>query len=137
MNRTSLMTLALATVVLAACGRGDSSDSTGPEPVKQTGKITLVNGSNTALVAVSIPSCEDPDWGANRLNGSEAIQPGARRSWTVDTGCYDLKASNGAKAAYWYDIQVSAAGEAQVTVPAALNASVVAADIFGSDLRVR
>lgn len=134
MTRTTLMTLALAAVALAACGR---DDSTGPAPAAETGTITLLNESDTDVIAVSIPSCEDSEWGANRLDGSETIKPGAQRSWTVETGCYDLKASNGSKAAYWYDIPVTVGGEVQVSVPAAMSASLVATGGAGTDLRAR
>lgn len=133
MIRTKLMALAIAAVALAACGK--DSDSTGPAPAAETGTITLLNESSTEVISVNIPSCEDPDWGANRLDGSETIAPGAERSWTVETGCYDLKASNGSKAAYWYDIQVGAGGNVQIPVPAALDPNLVATGDLGSDLR--
>ena len=57
---------------------------------------------------------------------SETIAPGASRSWTVETGCYDMRASNGSKAAYWYDIQVTAGNAVEISVPAGMNASLAA-----------
>jgi hypothetical protein len=135
MIRSRLMTLAVTAVALAAaaCGK-DGGDTTGPAPAAETGTITLLNQSNTVVVAVSIPTCEDAEWGDNRLGGLETIAPGASHSWTVETGCYDMRASNGSKAAYWYDIQVTTGNNVEISVPAGMNASVVG---IAADRRAR
>lgn len=135
MIRTRLMTLAVTAVALAAAACGTDSDTTGPAPVAETGTITLLNQSNTDVIAVSIPSCEDDEWGGNRLGGSETIAPGAARSWTVETGCYDMRASNGSKAAYWYDIEVTAGSTVEIAAPAGMSLSVAGG--VGADRRAR
>jgi hypothetical protein len=138
MNRTKLMALAIATFALGACGGG--GDSTGPAPAAETGSITLLNESNSTIVAVHISGCDEGTWGANRLGAAESLAPGALRSWTVAIGCYDLKASNGVKSASWFDLEVTPGGTVQLGVPASVDAMVrelPAASASRADLKSR
>jgi hypothetical protein len=123
MIRNRLTRLAVAAFAFGAVACG-GSDSTGPgaEPAPQTGTIRLLNQSTATIVAVRFAKCSDPSWGPNRLAESESLAPGALRSWTVEPGCYDLRASTGSKSASWYDRELTAGGALQLAVPAAVSA---------------
>ncbi|HEX6106247.1 MAG TPA: hypothetical protein VFZ26_11735 [Gemmatimonadales bacterium] len=120
MTRIKLMAVAIASLALAACGKGDS---TGPATA-ESGTIVLLNDSSTPIVAVNFSGCDDDSWGPNRLAEAETLAPGALRNWTVEAGCYDLRASTGSRAATWLDRDVPAGGALQLAVPAGVDAMV-------------
>ncbi|HKT61839.1 MAG TPA: hypothetical protein VJQ46_17405 [Gemmatimonadales bacterium] len=131
MTRTTLAAWSAAVLLClatAACGGGSGDDSTGPSPAPQAGTITLRNGSSTNLVAVNISLCSESSWGPNRLEQQETVAPGALRSWTVEPGCYDVKASNGSRSASWFDRELTAGGALNLEAPSELaESSAVAA----------
>ena len=118
-----LTTLAAAALLLGALACG-GDDATSPPPAPQTGTIRLLNESSATIVAVYFTSCDESTWGSNRLAASESIAPGALRSWTVQPGCYDFRASTGSKTASWYDRDLVPGGALQLAVPAAVNAMI-------------
>lgn len=120
MARTTLKTLALAAALtLAACG-GDTP--TGPEDTEPSlGVVSMTNNANVPIIEVNFSGCESPSWGANRLNGGEVIQPGAARTWSVPTGCYDIRARTGTKSGSWYDRTLSAGGTLNLALSSAAN----------------
>jgi hypothetical protein len=127
MIRRGLKALAIAAVVFnaAACG---GKDSTGPEPM---GTIVLLNESSVDIVSVYFTSCDDDSWGPNRLADSETLAAGQMKTWSVEPGCYDVRASTGAKSATWWDRDVTAGGSLNLAAPIAL------ADIaFGDEVGV-
>jgi hypothetical protein len=127
MIHLGLRAVAIAAIAFgaAACG-GD--DSTGPEPM---GTIALLNESSVDIVSVYFTSCDDDNWGPNRLADSETLAAGQLKSWSVEPGCYDVRASTGAKSATWWDREVAAGGALNLAAPIAL------ADIaFGDDMGV-
>ncbi|HSJ62524.1 MAG TPA: hypothetical protein VK922_01340 [Gemmatimonadaceae bacterium] len=122
-----LRAVAIAAIAFgaAACG-GD--DSTGPEPM---GTIALLNESSVDIVSVYFTSCNDDGWGPNRLADSETLSSGQLKTWSVEPGCYDVRASTGAKSATWWDREVTAGGSLNLAAPIAL------ADIaFGDEIGV-
>lgn len=90
-----LRALALLPLLVAACG-----DSTGPD---SDATIVIHNASSTNIMAVEYAKCSDDEWGPDRLPGGEVIAPGASRSFTVEPGCWDVSASDGANWIEWYD----------------------------------
>ena len=116
MIRNYLAGLATAAILFgaAACGGGDNATGPAPTPpappAPTTGTIRLLNESSATIVAVYFTKCDENTWGSNRLAASERLAPGALRTWTVEPGCYDLKASTGSKSASWFDRQLSAGG---------------------------
>lgn len=133
MLRSTSMALCLAGLVLAACGK---DSSTGPAPA-DTGTLTMLNDSNSPIVAMYFTSCEDGSWGPNRLSASENVAPGALRSWTVEAGCYDFKASTGERSATWWDLALTPGGTVQLGVPADVDAMVAQARIAGPERKSR
>lgn len=140
MFRTSIAATVLAaalTLAAAACGGDDSTGPTAP----RNGTVSLHNASNTNIVQVNFSDCDDTSWGANRLNASEVIAPGATRTWTVGAGCYDFRASTASKSGYWYDRVVDAGETLPLQLSPAANESgaAVAAltDDAGSALKAR
>lgn len=119
--RLTRLAVAAFALFAVACG---GSDSTGPaaDPVPQTGTIRLLNESSSTVVTVHFTKCSDPSWGPNRLSESETLAAGVLRSWTVEPGCYDLRASTGSKSASWYDRELTAGGALQLAVPEAVSA---------------
>ena len=129
MIRNYLAGLATAAILLgaAACGGDDATGPAPTPPAPTTGTIRLLNESSASIVAVYFTKCDDTTWGANRLAASERLAPGALRTWTVEPGCYDLKASTGSKSASWFDRELAAGGALQLAVPDAV-ASMIATD---------
>lgn len=130
-KRSRILTLAAFALALAfalsaaACG----GDSTGPEPAPRTSTIRLLNESATPITTVYFSQCDDTSWGANRLADGETLAPGALRSWTVAPGCYDFRASNGSKAASWFDREITPGGVLQLAVPVEVGALITPADM--------
>ena len=115
-----LTTLAAGALLLGAVACG-GDDATSPSPAPQTATLRLLNESSATIVAVYFTSCDESTWGSNRLAASESIAPGALRSWTVQPGCYDFRASTGSKTASWYDRELTPGGALQLAVPTAVN----------------
>lgn len=120
-NRIMLAVVAALTLGAVACG-GDSDGPAAPEPAPQMGTIRLRNDSSVPIVAVYFTTCDRSTWGENRLAASESLAPGALRSWTVEPGCYDFRASTGSKSASWYDRNLAAGGALQLAVPSTVSA---------------
>ena len=70
-------------VVLGGCGNAPTEPSDPPE-------LEVINGSGKTVTFVNISPCADPNWGANKLDGT--IKPGKSHSWQLTPGCYDLRA---------------------------------------------
>lgn len=123
MIRIRLMVVVAAALTLGAvaCG-GDSDGPAAPAPAPQTGTIRLLNDSSVPIVAVYFTKCDESSWGSNRLAASETLAPGALRSWTVEPGCYDFRASTGSKSASWYDRNLAPGGALQLAVPSTVSA---------------
>jgi len=102
-SRRPLALLAvLAGLTLAACS--DDSGGTGPAPAAM---LMLRNDANVAIKTVYFDDCSASDWSANRLAAGEVIEPNGLRKWTVEPGCYDVRASTGQKFGTWWDRQVT------------------------------
>lgn len=110
---------ALVLFGLAACG--DNDDPTAPQ-IHQ-GTMTLKNNANTAIVEVQIAACSETEWGPDRLGSGETIGTGQARVWKLETGCYDIRASTGQKAGYWYDRYVAANDTIRLALSTAANSS--------------
>lgn len=130
MIRNRLMTIAVAALTsgAVACG-GDKATAPAPTPAPQTGAIRLRNDSSVPIVAVYFTTCDESSWGANRLSAAESLAPGALRTWTVEAGCYDVRASTGSKSATWYDRTLVAGGALQLAVPAAVGAVIASGSV--------
>ena len=117
MIQKTMTALATATtLVLAACG----GDSTAPAAL---GTISFKNESNTPVVSLQFTHCEDESWGVNRLGGS-SIATNEIRNFPAETGCYDIKASNGGKSGYWYDYMLEANDTIRVALSSAADLTV-------------
>lgn len=120
MLRTSLKTLTLATVLALAACSGDGP--TGPgNPSPGLGVVSITNEANVPIIQVNIADCDDPTWGANRLNGSEVIAPGASRTWSVPAGCWDVRVRTGTKVATWFDRMLTVGGTLNLALSSAAN----------------
>lgn len=120
MIRNARRSIIAAILMAAALACGGDSTGPAPAPDPRTGTIQLLNQSNVSIVGVYFTTCDDDSWGANRLAQAETLAPGALRTWTVEAGCYDLKASTGSKSASWYDRTLAAGGALQMAVPASV-----------------
>ena len=54
-------------------------------------ELTLVNRTGVPIYYVYVSSCSSSEWGPDQL-GSNVVMPGSTYTWTMDSGCYDLKA---------------------------------------------
>lgn len=54
-------------------------------------ELTLVNNTGVPIYYVYVSSCASESWGSDQL-GSEVVMPGNTYTWTMNSGCYDLKA---------------------------------------------
>jgi hypothetical protein len=55
--------------------------------------LILHNNTGVTIWYVYISPCTDATWGDDKL-GSDVVPAGATYNWTVDPGCYDLKAED-------------------------------------------
>jgi hypothetical protein len=66
-----------------------------PPPAPATGTLTVSNETQQPLYRVRFKPTTDAAWGEDRLGGSETIEPGTSRSWTVPAGTYHVKVEFG------------------------------------------
>lgn len=125
-NTLSGLMLGAALTLAAACG---SESSTGPStpppppPSSSTGTVNVKNEASVAILRVYISSCDEATWGSNRLHSGEEIAPGATRSFTMPTGCYDVKVNTATKSGSWYDRTLTAGGAINLALSSAANPS--------------
>lgn len=60
------------------------------DPNLPTGQIIINNQSGRTITGVSISNCRASSYGPNRMGQGEVIPHGARRSFTVSVGCWDV-----------------------------------------------
>jgi len=106
---SALMAAALFALATAACS-DDTDSPSGPTPPPAVGTIVIRNDANGPIDRVNFNGCDNPDWGENRLNAGETIEPGATRSWTTEPGCYDIRARVGTLNGIWWDRDLAAGG---------------------------
>lgn len=53
--------------------------------------LDVVNRTSVPVYYLYVSSCSSDSWGPDRL-GSDVVMPNARQSFTMDAGCWDLKA---------------------------------------------
>jgi hypothetical protein len=58
----------------------------------QPATLTVVNQTRTPVYFLYISACTSSSWGPDRLGSNEVIGSGATRRWTLDPGCYDVRA---------------------------------------------
>lgn len=63
----------------------------GSKPKVVEGTLTIHNGTPWAISRVRFSLNTAMSWGGERLNKKEILKPGARRSWSVPPGKYNLK----------------------------------------------
>lgn len=94
MSRLRLFVLALALTLVAGC----EELATGIEALEDleeldgSATLVLINSTTTSVYFVYISECSSSDWGPDRLGASETIAVNASRSWTLDPGCWDVRA---------------------------------------------
>ncbi|MGH7541658.1 MAG: hypothetical protein ACRELC_11725 [Gemmatimonadota bacterium] len=90
LSRTRALLLALtAFIPLAACG-----DSNGPA-LEDPGTIRVINMAQGPILFLFFRTCGAGLWGQDRLPDAgvgSTIAPQDSSSFTVETGCYDLRA---------------------------------------------
>ncbi len=96
-RRASLFaaTLVVGLVSLTGCFQmpmagGGGGTSTGGGGGGRT-ELVLINNTGVPIYYVYISSCSSSSWGEDQL-GSNVVMPGNTWTWTMDAGCYDLKA---------------------------------------------
>ncbi len=92
--RFAVFAVAAVALSLAACG---DSDPTVPEPMfENPSTIRVVNRLTGPVIFVYARPCGTSDWGADLFGTNDpidgTIQPGGSRDFTVEAGCYDLRA---------------------------------------------
>ena len=130
LRRSPLLATAatLCLSALAACGGSDGA--TAPTPSTDA-TLSLSNGANVAIQSVFLSGCDETTWGEDRLGPTETIAPGASRTFSVPAGCYDVRASTGAKSGYWYDRDFAAGATVTLQLSSAANEMVAAVEMAG------
>lgn len=86
----ALLAAIAVAVPLAGCG----DDEEGPM-FQDPATITVLNQTNGRILQVFFRTCGAAQWGSDRLPDDPVdgvIQVGASRSFTVEAGCYDMRA---------------------------------------------
>lgn len=88
--------VALAAIALAVSGCGEG-DPVVPEPMFDNPSIVrVVNRLQGPVLFVHAKPCGTNDWGQDLFGTNDpiegTIQPGGSRDFTVEAGCYDLRA---------------------------------------------
>lgn len=68
-------------------GGGMTSGSSGSSRTE----LVLINNTGVPIYYVYISPCSSSSWGEDQL-GSNVVMPGNTWTWTMNSGCYDLKA---------------------------------------------
>lgn len=118
-RRTAALFALLAAPLAAACG-GDDGGS-GPS---SSATLVVQNTSPSTILIVNFSACTDATWGPDRLGSSEVIEPGAQRSWTVEPGCYDVRARTTSAAKQWLGYTITS-GETELFIADSFELTVV------------
>lgn len=91
--------LRLALLTAVALSLGACSDDAGPGGMMFVNPSTIIvqNELEGPIIFFFARSCGTTDWGPDLLPADPAtgtIQPGEDRSFTVEAGCYDLRAQH-------------------------------------------
>lgn len=84
----ALITLGLIAAALSL-GCGGDDGMTNPD---NPATIRIQNNMIGPVIFVFFRSCGSFQWGEDRLGETERIEPGDDREWTVEAGCWDLRA---------------------------------------------
>jgi len=105
-------TLLLA-AALAACASQPAPAPSPPAMVGGTGTLTVANATGEVIFRVRFGPADGDDWGPDRLDASEVLRSGARRSWPVTGGRYRVLAQldGGARVAGREEVEVPPGGE--------------------------
>ena len=95
-KRYAIVALVAIGLSLAACG---DSDPVVPEPVFDSpSTVRVVNRLLGPVIYVFARPCGTSDWGSDLLGTDHpvegTIQPGESKDFTVEAGCYDLRADH-------------------------------------------
>lgn len=82
----------LALLLLVGCSSGRQTYQPQPAPVSSRASLVLANNSSQAIFYFYASPCSSNSWGEDQLNDAEVVMPGARKSFTMTPGCWDLKA---------------------------------------------
>lgn len=116
-RRASLFaaTLVVAAVSLTGCfqipmagggGGGGGTTSGGGRT-----ELVLINNTGVPIYYVYISPCSASNWGDDQL-GSNVVMPGNTWTWTMNAGCYDLKAvDRDGREAVERRVQISGSGK--------------------------
>lgn len=105
--RNALALLAAVVLSAAACETPLLTE----EPAVEEATLMLANESANSIYFVYISPCSASGWGSDRLGSDEVVASGRTRSWTLEPGCYDLKAVDSmGDAAEEMDVQLPAGG---------------------------
>jgi len=106
--------LVVGAVTLTGCFqmpmRGGSGGVTGGSSGGRT-ELVLINNTGVPIYYVYISSCSSSSWGEDQL-GSNVVMPGNTWTWTMNAGCYDLKAvDRDGREAVERRVQISGSGK--------------------------
>lgn len=95
-KRYVIVAIVAAGLSLAACG---DSDPVVPEPTFDSpSTVRVVNRLLGPVIRFFARPCGTSDWGSDRFGTDHpiegTIQPGASKDFTVEAGCYDLRADH-------------------------------------------
>jgi len=93
----SALPVLLATVLLSGCMglMGGSRGSSGSSSSSSSGhgaSLVVVNNASQPVYYLYASACSNSNWGPDRLDDDQVIMPGDTASFTMTTGCWDLKA---------------------------------------------
>jgi len=90
MRRFLPATAFLVALLLSGCGLlgGGGSSNSGGSAI-----LIVANQTSQPVYYLYASRCSESNWGADQLDEDEVIMPGTRKSFTMGTGCWDLKAT--------------------------------------------
>ena len=80
----------LAILLFSGCFSAGSSSPR--RTANQRATLTVVNNSSKTIYYFYATSCSNTSWGEDRLDSNQALSPDETASFTMTTGCWDLKA---------------------------------------------
>lgn len=93
----SVLPALLAAVLLSGCmglmgGTRSSGSSSGSSSSGHGASLVVINNASQPVYYLYASGCSESNWGPDRLDDDQVIMPGDTASFTMTTGCWDLRA---------------------------------------------